>query len=50
MVARKGEKARETGDFRCQNCHARVHVERGQTIPQCPNCGNDTFDVRYHEP
>ncbi len=50
MVARAGEKARETGDFRCENCHAQVHVQRGQTIPQCPNCGNNTFDTRLHEP
>ncbi|GLQ53079.1 hypothetical protein GCM10010862_03370 [Devosia nitrariae] len=23
---------------------------KGHKIPKCPNCGNDTFDTRYHEP
>lgn len=31
-------------------CHEQVHVTRGHTIPKCPNCGNDTFDTRLHEP
>jgi Zn finger protein HypA/HybF involved in hydrogenase expression len=40
----------ETGDFRCERCHERVHVTQGDRIPKCPNCGNDTFDTREHEP
>jgi hypothetical protein len=27
-----------------------VHVTQGKKIPKCPNCGNDTFDTREHEP
>ena len=50
MAAQSGERARETGDFRCERCHEQVHVTQGDTIPKCPNCGNDTFDTRYHEP
>jgi Zn finger protein HypA/HybF involved in hydrogenase expression len=50
MAAHAGEKARETGDFRCEKCHHQVHVTEGDRIPDCPNCGNDTFDTRYHEP
>lgn len=50
MSAHTGEKARETGDFRCDRCHHQVHVDAGHRIPECPNCGNDTFDARYHEP
>ena len=50
MAAHAGEKARESGYFRCQNCHRQVHVEKGHTIPKCPSCGNDVFDTRYHEP
>jgi Zn finger protein HypA/HybF involved in hydrogenase expression len=50
MAAKSGEKAWETGDFRCEKCHAQFHVTQGETIPRCPNCGNDTFDTRYHEP
>lgn len=50
MVAKSGEKAWETGDFRCEKCHEQVHVRKGQPIPKCPNCGNDSFDTRYHEP
>jgi Zn finger protein HypA/HybF involved in hydrogenase expression len=50
MAAKSGEKAQETGDFRCERCHQQTHVAKGDTIPKCPHCGNDTFDTRYHEP
>lgn len=50
MAAKAGETARETGDFPCSNCHEQVHVSKGDKIPKCPNCGNDSFDTRYHEP
>ena len=50
MAAHAGENARQTGDFRCQKCHNRVHVTRGKNIPKCPNCGNDTLDTRENEP
>lgn len=50
MSAHAGEEARQTGDFRCDRCRNQVHVTAGDKIPKCPNCGNDTFDTRYHEP
>lgn len=50
MAANAGEKAWETGDFRCQNCHEKVHVTKGHKIPKCPNCGNETYDTRVNEP
>jgi Zn finger protein HypA/HybF involved in hydrogenase expression len=49
MAAQAGEKAEKTGDFRCEKCHQKVHVQSGHKIPKCPNCGNDTFDTRVHE-
>ena len=50
MSAHAGEKARKTGDFRCEHCNTKVHVKDGDKIPKCPNCGNDTFDERVNEP
>jgi ribosomal protein L37AE/L43A len=50
MSAHAGEKAEQTGDFRCEKCHQQTHVTRGQTIPKCPHCGNRSYDTRYHEP
>ena len=50
MAAHAGERAQETGDFRCANCHERVHATKGKPIPKCPNCGNDTYDTRTGEP
>lgn len=50
MAAKAGEKARRTGDFRCENCHRKVHVQNGSEIPRCPNCGNDSYDERVNEP
>lgn len=50
MSAQSGETARQTGDFRCEKCRHQVHVTKGHSIPKCPNCGNNRFDARYHEP
>lgn len=50
MAATAGEQAEETGDFRCSKCHQTTHVRKGERIPKCPHCGNDTFDTRRHEP
>lgn len=30
MAAHAGEKAQETGDFRCQRCHQKTHVSSGR--------------------
>ncbi len=49
MAAHAGEKARGTGTFVCQSCNAKVRVQKGHTIPQCPN-GHETFDERIEEP
>ncbi len=49
MAAHAGEQAWKTGTFVCQVCNAKVRVEKGQTIPKCPN-GHSTFDERVDEP
>ena len=49
MSANAGERARETGDFRCENCHEQIHITKGNSIPPCPHCGNDTYDTRFHD-
>jgi len=49
MVVHSGERARMTGTFHCQSCHAKVHVDRGDRIPACPN-GHQAFDERTDEP
>lgn len=50
MSARAGERARQTGGFVCESCHGKVHVTKGDRIPRCPRCGNDTFGERRNEP
>ncbi|HLG70769.1 MAG TPA: alpha helical protein [Chloroflexota bacterium] len=49
MPAHAGEKAWETGTFKCQSCNAEVRVQKGHKIPECPN-GHKTFDERIEEP
>ncbi len=49
VAAHAGEKARETGTFVCQSCNAKVRVQKGHTIPECPN-GHKTYDERIDEP
>jgi predicted RNA-binding Zn-ribbon protein involved in translation (DUF1610 family) len=50
MAAHAGEKAHKTGTFHCERCNAKVRVEAGKTIRECPNCGNKTYDERTQEP
>jgi predicted RNA-binding Zn-ribbon protein involved in translation (DUF1610 family) len=49
MAAHAGEKAREGGIFHCQKCNEKVRVNKGATIPKCPNCGGATYDERTEE-
>ncbi len=49
MAAKTGETAQEGGDFRCEKCHTKVRVNKGERIPKCPKCANRTFDTRVHE-
>ena len=49
MAAHAGEHAREGGIFHCAKCNNRVRVNKGDNIPKCPNCGNDTYDERTDE-
>jgi len=49
MSAKAGEKAQKTGDFYCASCDAKVHVEQGKKIPECPH-GHTTYETRRHEP
>jgi hypothetical protein len=49
MVAKAGEKAWETGTFKCQVCNAEVRVQKCDEIPSCPN-GHKTYDERVDEP
>jgi hypothetical protein len=49
MVAKTGERAEQTGNFHCATCGAKVHVSKGERIPECPN-GHRSFDRRTGEP
>lgn len=49
VAAKAGEKAQKTGDFYCAHCDAKVHVSKGDTIPECPN-GHKSYETRRNEP
>jgi len=48
MSAHTGERAQKTGTFHCARCRAKVHVVKGDRIPECPN-GHREFDERTGE-
>ena len=50
MAAHAGEKAEESGRFHCARCNEVVPVKKGDTIPECPNCGSKSYDRRTDEP
>lgn len=48
MPVRSGERAKATGDFRCQDCDHVIHVGKGDIMPECP-CGSGKFEERMKE-
>ena len=48
MVAKAGDIARKTGEYKCQECESAVYVEKGEELPPCP-CGGETFDEQVSE-
>jgi predicted RNA-binding Zn-ribbon protein involved in translation (DUF1610 family) len=49
MPNRAGERIEQGGSFTCDKCHQSVQVGRGESLPVCPSCGNQTFS-REGEP
>jgi len=49
MPADAGQRARESGTFHCAECGAKVNVEKGASIPECPR-GHRVFNRRTGEP
>ena len=45
MSEKTGEIARETAEYRCENCNNHIHLALGELIPKCPVCGHETFDI-----
>jgi hypothetical protein len=36
MATQAGVRVRESGDYYCTKCNAKVHVAKGERIPRCP--------------
>lgn len=32
-----------SGTYDCTNCHTKVHLGSGDTMPPCPKCTNNEF-------
>jgi len=45
MTAKAGEIARETATYSCENCGEDLSVHNGSPIPDCPVCGNESFQT-----
>jgi DNA-directed RNA polymerase subunit RPC12/RpoP len=43
MSARSGEELAEAGDYRCERCQHPLRLEKGASVPKCPNCGHERF-------
>ncbi|MGE5532212.1 MAG: zinc ribbon-containing protein [Bacteroidota bacterium] len=46
MSMKSGDQAPKSGKIRCEACKDTIRVEKGDFIPTCANCGNDTFEDR----
>ena len=45
-MEKTGETARESGNFRCEQCGHTLSIPRGALMPRCPQCGFDTFELQ----
>jgi len=45
MSEKQGEIARESSDYRCEQCHQVTRMARGDLIVACPHCGFGTYDI-----
>jgi hypothetical protein len=50
MAAHPGQTARATGDFVRTKRSTKVHVSRGDNIPECRYCADDTLEDSENEP
>ena len=48
MRAYVGQAVRQTGEFVCGCCTKRIIMQQGQSLPRCPQCGNDTYEEGRH--
>lgn len=47
MPAKAGEISRETGTFCCKGCKQGLYVRNGAPIPNCPVCGDGSFQTGW---
>jgi Zn finger protein HypA/HybF involved in hydrogenase expression len=45
MSEKIGEIARESSDYRCEQCHKLTRFSQGDLISACPHCGFGTYDI-----
>jgi Zn finger protein HypA/HybF involved in hydrogenase expression len=45
MSEKVGEIARESSDYRCEQCRQVIRIARGELIPTCAHCGSGTYDI-----
>ena len=46
MRAYVGQTIHNDGEFICGSCRHRVSLSKGDHVPRCPYCGNDTYEER----
>lgn len=49
MSISSGERAEMSGDYACAQCGEEIHVNRGESVPLCPHCGNGTYQSEFDE-
>lgn len=49
MSISSGERADMSGDYVCAQCGEQIHVDRGDSVPLCPHCGNGTYQSQIDD-
>jgi DNA-directed RNA polymerase subunit RPC12/RpoP len=44
MKVKAGETAPESGTYKCTRCGYKIQLNKGDTVPVCPKCGNKVFE------
>lgn len=44
-----GCETNEAGCYCCCNCGQKIYLNKGQTLPPCPRCTNQTFEKEIED-
>ncbi len=49
FAVQAGEEAAQEGEYTCEGCRKKTHLEKKIIVPRCPDCGGESFRLSQGE-